>query len=257
MRRGGRKRTNRIRKEKQGVLGLLSRPPVLKTARFAVIALLTALTAVYLYDGTADVMRIERVEVIGNRHLSDKEVVALLGLGPRVSMLRTGSRELAERVLSSPWVREVVVRKEPPRLLIVKIKEAEPLALLKRKGRLYIVSREGEVLEELNQTIAFLPVITMKERDRALLGEALRLAAVVREDDLFSGEEIEILARSAEEMSMKVGRLLIKVGSGDYRNKLSRLIQLKDEIVRRGIPVEFVDLRFSRRVIVREARSRG
>ncbi|MEC4684658.1 MAG: FtsQ-type POTRA domain-containing protein [Nitrospirota bacterium] len=257
MSRGLKKKSNRIKKERKLFARIFLHPLFLKSVFFIALTGVIGLSGVYLYGKTADIMRINRIEVTGNKHLSDKEIISLMKLGQGESMLRISSRELSERVLESPWIRDVVIRKELPHTLIVKVKEAEPLALLKRKGRLYIVSRGGEVLEELSQTIAFLPVIKMDSIKKSLLKEALKVAGIVREDAFFSDEEIEIIAKTPEEMTLKIGDLTIKIGKGDYRRKLARLVQLEDEIVRRGIPAGYVDLRFSRRVIVRAAKGRG
>jgi len=256
MSRGLRKKGNRIKKEGKPFSGIFLHPLFLKSVLFIALTAFAGLSGVYLYGKTAEAMLIDRIEVKGNRHLSDKEIASLLRLGQRESMLRISSRELSGRVLESPWIRDVVIRKELPHTLIVKVKEAEPVALLKRKGRLYIVGRSGDLLEELSQTIAFLPVIKMDSDKRDLLREALKVAEVVREDGFFPDEEIEIIARKPEEMTLKIGGLTVMIGKGDYRRKLMRLVQLEDEIVRRGIPAGYVDLRFSRRVIVRAAKGR-
>ncbi|NOY38903.1 MAG: FtsQ-type POTRA domain-containing protein [Nitrospirae bacterium] len=257
MSRGLRKKGNRIKEERKHFSGFFLHPLFLKSVLFIALTGLVGLAGVYLYGKTADIMRINRIEVTGNKHLSDKEVISLMKLGHGESMLRISSRELSERMLESPWIRDVVIRKELPHTLIVKVREAEPLALLKRKGHLYIVSRGGEVLEELSQTIAFLPVIRMDSTRKSLLGEALKVAGIVREDGFFSDEAIEIIAKTPEDMTLKIGDLTVKIGKGNYRRKLARLIQLEDEIVRRGIPAGYVDLRFSRRVIVRAAKGKG
>ncbi len=256
MSRGLRKKSNRIKKE-GNVLRIFLHPLLLKSVLFIALIGVIGLAGVYLYGKTADIMRINRIEVTGNKHLSDKEIISLMKLGRGESMLRISSRELSERVLKSPWIRDVVIRKELPHTLIVKVKEAEPLALLKRKGHLYIVSRRGEILEELSQTIAFLPVIKMDSTKKSLLKEALKVAGIVREEGFFSDDEIEIIAKTPEEMTLKIGDLTVKIGKGNYRKKLSRFVQLEDEIVKRGMPAGYVDLRFSRRVIVRAAKGRG
>jgi cell division protein FtsQ len=257
MSRGLKKKSNRVKKEGKPLLRIFLHPLFLKSVFFIVLTGVVGLAGVYLYGKTADIMRINRIEVTGNKHLSDKEIISLMKLGQGESMLRISSRELSERVLKSPWIRDVVIRKELPHTLILKVKEAEPLALLKRKGHLYIVSRRGEILEELNQTIAFLPVIKMDSTKKSLLKEALKVAGIVREEGFFSDEEVEIIAKTPEEMALKVGDLTIKIGKGNYRKKLSRFVLLENEIVRRGMTAGYVDLRFSRRVIVRAAKRRG
>ena len=49
----------------------------------------------------------------------------------------------------------------------------------------------------------------------------------------------------------KVDGMLVKVGHGEYEEKLQRLLELEDEIMRRGIPVDYIDLRFANKVIVK------
>lgn len=46
------------------------------------------------------------------------------------------------------------------------------------------------------------------------------------------------------------GGLLVRVGFGDYEQKLEKLDELKSEIVRRGIRASAIDLRFANRVVV-------
>ena len=50
---------------------------------------------------------------------------------------------------------------------------------------------------------------------------------------------------------MQVDGMLVKVGHGEYEEKLQRLLELEDEIMRRGIPVDYIDLRFANKVIVK------
>jgi len=45
--------------------------------------------------------------------------------------------------------------------------------------------------------------------------------------------------------------VVIRMGQGDYERKLSRLLALEDEIKKRQIAVDYVDLRFANRVVVK------
>ncbi len=256
MNRRPRKKGNRVKRERRPLSGLLLHPLLLRAVFIIVVAAAVGLTGVYLYGRAADALVIRNIRVVGNKHFSDEEVMALLRIRRGESMLRISGRELSERVLESPWVRDVAVRKELPHTLIVRLREAEPLALLNRNGRLYILSRRGDILEELSETIAFLPVIRMDTLREDLLREALKVAAIVREEGFFSDEEVEIVAQRPEDMRLRVGGLTIMIGKGDYRKKLTRLVQLEGEMARRGIPAGYVDLRFARRVIIRPVKGR-
>ena len=59
------------------------------------------------------------------------------------------------------------------------------------------------------------------------------------------------MEQGPEDISMQVDGMLVKVGHGEYEEKLQRLLELEDEIMRRGIPVDYIDLRFANKVIVK------
>ncbi len=227
-------------------------------SRWIIIFVLTAGVIVtggmLSYRALAKVFTIQRIVVIGNRHLTGGEVIALMKIKRGYSLFKVSSNELSRRLLNSPWIKDVTIRKEPPHTLIVKMKEARPLALLKKKGELYILSREGKVLERIGKTAPFLPVIELKKEDKRLLKEALRLASVINRGNYFSDKKVEIIAKKPEDIVLVVDGLLIKVGKGEYDKKLRRFVQIQGQINRRGIPVEYIDLRFSRRVIIRASK---
>ncbi len=234
---------------------LLTSPSFLRLVLAASVAVVLFLSALYGYDRVAGFLVVKETIVSGNRYLSEDEVISLLKVNRGEGILRLDSDQLRENLMSSPWIREATIRKELPHTLIVNIREAEPLALLKRKGHLYIIDREGRSLEKLNQTIPFLPVIKAYSDDKGLFKEGLKLAETIRNRDFFPNEEIVIQVREPEEITLQVGKMIVRVGMGDYGEKLQRFAELKEEIVNRGIPVDYVDLRFSRRVIVRPVKA--
>ena len=242
---------NRIKRDRRPLLKVLLHPLFLKLTLLTAAVVLTGIMGIYVYGEAVDLFRINKIIVTGNKHLSNREVISLTKVSRRDSILTASSQQLGKRLLKSPWIKDVTIRKELPHTLIVNIKEAEPLALLRKKGHLYIVGKEGQTLEKLTQTIPFLPVIRMNSRKKSLFKEGLKLAQVIRDGDFFSNEEIEILIKDPAEITLKIGTLLVKVGRGGYRDKLLRFTQLEKEILKRGIPVDYVDLRFSKRVVIR------
>jgi cell division septal protein FtsQ len=45
--------------------------------------------------------------------------------------------------------------------------------------------------------------------------------------------------------------MVVKVGAGDYKEKLQRLLELEEDIQRRQITVDYIDVRFANRVVVK------
>ncbi len=258
---GSQKKTRKRKKNrviKEGILSwILANRLIMVSLILFLVAGAAGITFYYAYGYVTDFLRIRKVVVKGNRYLSMKEVILLTELRGRESLLRVSSRDLRGRLLRSPWIKDVVIRKELPDTIVLKIMETAPRALLKKNGHMYIVDKSGRILEEMSNTVPFLPVIKMSGNRKDTLIEALKLAGVIRESEFLSNEEVVIDAEAPYRMTLRVGDLLIKVGKGDYRSKLSRLAHLEKEIISRGIPIKYIDLRFSRRVIVRASSSPG
>jgi cell division protein FtsQ len=157
-------------------------------------------------------------------------------------------------MMASPWLRSVSVRKELPDVLHILVKEAEPFALLDMKGRLFIVDDRGKMLEELRDSqMPFLPIISSDPyAQKEAFSEAINLARAVKGTGLLSHKDhIEIIAQRPQEMAMNIDGIVVKVGTGEYEDKLVRLRELEEEIKKRQIPVDYIDLRFANRVIVK------
>jgi cell division protein FtsQ len=224
------------------------------------VVLLCALAAAFHYVRTSRIFELREVVFCGNRHLTDKELKKIMGIGGRENLLVLSSENLASSLLSSPWVRDAMVRKEFPHRLVVNIREAVPAALLRNEGGMFLVDGKGVVLERLkSRREPFLPVIVSRDtkRDSDAFREALYMAGIINEAGLLKDiKRVEIIGveDGTEELSLNVNGLLVKIGEGGYRDKLSRLFELTEEIRRRNINVEYVDLRFANRVVVKPVR---
>jgi cell division protein FtsQ len=196
----------------------------------------------------------------GNRHLSDDELRALAGVHSHDSLIVLSSSRIIRNLLRSPWIRSVSIRKDLPDTLSMTIKEAEPFALLEMEKHLFLVDEQGKLLEELREnSTPFLPVITgdpYKEKDALI--EAIRLAKAIREKGLSSGQDrIEIVAHKSHELAVTLDGIVVKIGAGGYDEKLDKLLYLEEDIKRLGIPVDYIDLRFAGKAIVKPATDKG
>jgi cell division protein FtsQ len=197
---------------------------------------------------------VHRIVFTGNEHLTDEELRNLAGLKRGENLLTLSGGRIFARMMESPWLRSVSVRKELPDVLHILIREAEPFALLDMKGHLFIVDDSGRMLEELRDSqIPFLPIISGDPfGKKEAFSEAIHLVRAVKGTGLLSRKDhIEIIAQKPEEMVMNIDGIVIKVGEGEYEEKLGRLTELEEEIKKRQIPVDYIDLRFSNRVIVK------
>lgn len=197
---------------------------------------------------------LQRIVFTGNEHLGDEELKTLSGLKPGDNVLTLSGAGVYSKMMGSAWLRSVSVRKELPDGIHILMKEAEPFALLDLKGRLFLLDEKGKMLEELKDSkVPFLPVISGDPfSDREAFAESMTLVRAIKKTGFLSRRDhIEIIARKRDELAMNADGTVIKIGSGEYEEKLGRLTELEEEIKRRHIPVDYVDLRFASKVIVK------
>lgn len=192
----------------------------------------------------------------GNAHLTDQEIRELSGITGKNNLITLSSKKVFGKMILSPWIRSLAIRKEFPNTVHMYVKEAEPFALIDVKGRLFIVDDKGSMLQELKESpIPFLPIISgdpFKKREN--IHEALKLVKTIKEQGLlYEKEHIEIIADDLSAMLLNMDGVRVKIGTGDYENKLYRLRELEEEISKRELLVEYIDLRFANRAIVKPA----
>ncbi|HCZ12465.1 MAG TPA: hypothetical protein DHV16_09505 [Nitrospiraceae bacterium] len=123
-------------------------------------------------------------------------------------------------------------------------------------GRPYLIDRDGNILEPLKEgTVLFLPIIKDIDhnRNREAYAEAVKFVNVLNRRTLSYGGSIEITGQRPEDITLKLGSIAIKIGAGDFEKKIERLEFAKDEIEKRNIAVEHIDLRFADKIIVKPA----
>jgi cell division protein FtsQ len=226
-----------------------------KNFLFVVLPVLLVVSLGYLLLVSAKSAFVVREIVFsGNAHLSDDELRSFAGLKGGENLITLSSAAIYEKISASPWIREVSVRKEFPDRLVILVKEAEPFALLDMKGRLFIVDERGKMLERLRESsMPFLPIIAGDPfGDKEVFSEAIRLVRAIKETGLMAKKNrIEVIARRLNELAVNLDGVVVKVGAGEYEDKLSRFAELEDEIENRHIPVDYIDLRFANRVVVK------
>lgn len=222
---------------------------------FTVFPVIALVAFIYFLSITVEpLFHIKKVIFTGNQHLTDEELKNFAGLKGNENLMAISSSKIFKKMIEPPWIRSVSIRKEFPDKLYIHIKEAEPFALLDIKGRLFIIDDRGKMLQELKDSpIPFLPVISGTPfGEKEVFLEALNLTRAIKDRGLlFEKDHIEIIADKLQEMSINLDGVVVKVGVGDYKDKLLRLMDLEKEIKKRNIHVDYIDLRFANRAIVK------
>ncbi len=222
-------------------------------AVFIVIFAIAIFIYIYLRP-IRSVLPIKHVVFTGNKHLTDDELKVLTGVNANDSLITISNKKVSLRLLKSPWIKSISVRKQFPGTLSLVIEEAVSFALLDMNSHLFLIDEKGKLLEELKgDSIPFLPVITGDPfREKEEFSEALNLARLMNDKGFSPGRDhIDIFARKPHELTVTIDGTVVKMGSGMLEEKLKRLIELEDEIKNRGIPVDYIDLRFAGKAIVK------
>ncbi len=213
----------------------------------------------YRFYAMKPLFPVEKVVFIDNKRLTDAELRDIGGFSAERSLLAISCSDVSRRMLRSPWIKTASVRKEFPGTLAVTIQEAEPFALLDMHEHLFLIDEGGKFLEELKgDAIPFLPVIVSDPyRERECFAEALTLVRLLNAKGLTAGRDhIEVIAHKPHELSVEMDEMTVRMGTGDYEEKLERLVHLENDLQVRNIPVDYIDLRFGDRAIVKPITAR-
>ncbi len=196
---------------------------------------------------------INDIQIIGNYHLEKKDVISRSKIEKGEPLLKINLGEIEARLEQNAWIKSASIKKRLPDTLIIKIEEAEPMALLNLKKRLYLMDGDGELLERLKgDGVPFLPVIkNINPKKKEDMKEALKLVSILNDKNIIANRDSIEIGVESYGLKINMDGELIKVGYGDYSAKFDRWMALEPEIRKKGLPIKYVDLRFKDSVIVK------
>jgi hypothetical protein len=106
-----------------------------------------------------------------------------------------------------------------------------------------------KVISRLEKDISMDEQTTAKRLEPTLPGMEHLVAPIVPQPP--SRDRIEIIAHKPHELAMIVDGTHVKIGEGGYEEKLERLIRLEEDIKNMVLPVDYIDLRFKHKAIVK------
>ncbi len=237
-------------------LRTLQRKKEKKRFRFLIVPpLITIALCLAVFFLMKHFLVVREIVFIGNHHLKNEELTAICRIRKNGELFGVSGRDIYRGLEQSPWIRDAVVRKELSGRVLIKVTEREPVALLDLDDKLFLIDKEGVVLEQMKEgAILLLPVIKGIDplKDGETYAEAVRFVTVLHDKGVVSYQgAAEITGRRPEDITLRIDKMDIKVGMGDFEKKLERLAFVRDEIQKRNINVEYIDLRFANKIIVK------
>jgi cell division protein FtsQ len=223
----------------------------------------------------SSVFRVNRVRVHGNVRISSGEVQAIVSdlQGSHILTANlTGSRS---RLLKSPWLADVALRRVLPSTIDVYVSERRPFGLWRRGNQLYLIATDGTVMDEFGPRYAEfdLPIVdglaptassraSRASRSRESANppiDAARAALAARLVDAMQGSrelasrvsQIDVSDAHDAVVLLDNDPALLHVGEERFCERLQAYLEIAETLRERISDIDYVDLRFEQRVYVK------
>jgi len=214
-------------------------------------------------------LRVDRIAVRGNVRLSSGQVQALVEDMRGTSILRADLDAFRRRLIESPWVADVALRRILPSTIEVFISERRPIGLCRLGQDLYLVDETGTIIDQFGpQYVEFdLPIVdgllsvpTSKAArhgsiDPARAALAARLIASLGRDAEVSRRlsQVDVGDRHDAVVLLDGDSALLHLGEDKFLDRVLTYLDLSSAFRERVQEIDYVDLRFEGRVYVRPA----
>jgi cell division protein FtsQ len=222
---------------------------------------------------TTPLLRVKRISVHGNVRLSSGEVQALVEDLRGSSILRVDLDAFRQRLVESPWVADVALRRVLPSTVEIFVSERRPVGLCRMGPDLYLIDETGTVIDQFGPQYAEfdLPIIDGLVNHSANAGSAQatidvgraelasRVIAALSRSQQIAGRLSEVDVTDAHDAVVLLDgdSALLHLGDDKFLERVQSYLELSAALRERVREIDYVDLRFDPRVYVRPAGDRG
>ncbi len=201
----------------------------------------------------AQAFYVRDIQVSGNGHLTKGDIANIINLRRGESLFNLSLSEIDQRLRSSAWIRKTYLRWQLPGTVVINIEEATPKALLDFGGETFLVNEYGNIMEKFQDAVTpFLPVIKgVDPRYKKNMSEAMKLIGALAAKNIIADKQFLEIGIDSYGLTVNIDGEFIKVGYGQYSEKFEKWMELEPELKKRGVPIQYVDLRFKDSVIVK------
>jgi cell division protein FtsQ len=213
---------------------------------------------------SASVLAVSRIQVHGNVRLSSGEVETLMRDLRGTNILAADLAASRKTLLRSPWVAEVAFRRVLPSTIEVFVSERRPFGLCRIRGDLYLIDRDGTVVDEFGpKYVEFdLPIVdglvTAPRNGKPTVDERRAELAARVVDSIQDSQElvkrvsqIDVSDLHDAVVLLDNDSALLHVGEDRFRERLQSYLQIAPTLRERIPDIDYVDLRFEQRLYVK------
>lgn len=215
----------------------------------------------------AKLLAVDRVVVQGHRRLSEAAIDELKGSVRGQSLLMVDLEAFRASALASPWVASVTVRRLLPSTLEVQIVEREPVAIARLGQHLHLVDEAGVIIAQYGPQHADfdLPIVdgmaladagTRIDPARAQLVARFLGSLAARPELRRSVSQVDVSRDGNVAVLLDGDGTLLYLGDDQFVERLRTYLEIRPTLAERMNDVDYVDLRYGQRVIVKDRTGR-
>ena len=237
-----------------------------RAVRIVVVGVLVTYAVYRAFDlvVSASALQVHHISVTGNSKMSDGEIRALADGVRGTSILTADLAAYRRRLLASPWIADVALRRVLPSTVEVFVSERQPMGLCRLQKQLYLVERTGVVIDEFGPQYAQfdLPLIDGLVRppstgqpaidERRAEFAARVLDGIAPRADLAHGiSQIDVTDLHDAVVLIEGDTALLHLGDDRFLERLQSYVDVAPALRERVQDIDYVDLRFKDRLYVR------
>jgi len=237
-----------------------------RAVRVVVVGVLVTYAVYRAFDlvVSASALQVQHISVSGNSKMSATDIRALADGIRGKSILTADLAAYRRRLLSSPWVAEVGLRRVLPSTIEVFVSEREPMGLCRLQKQLYLVDRSGVLIDEFGPQYAQfdLPIVdglvrpptsgqpAIDER-RAEFAARVLDGIAPRKDLARRISQIDVSNLHDAVVLIEGDTALLHLGEDRFLERLQSYVDVAPALRERVQDIDYVDLRFKNHLYVR------
>ncbi len=204
------------------------------------------------------------ISISGNQVLTTEAILDFLPLYKNTRWFDLDTFELSSFLTKHSWIEKANVHRRPDLGIDIHITEVSPVAFLKARDELYLVSRDLQLLSFERSGIGRdLPVIVNDAFKSTVPGDylpnqiyhkAIRLINLLKNNPtlpLGAVSEINVSDPLNIILVVMPNAVRIKLGSDNFEEKLLNLGNAIDQLANEGANLRYIDLRYKSAVVFR------
>lgn len=193
-------------------------------------------------------LSLKDVQFEGCQKLSPQELMRLTGIPMETNIFTLNLKEIARQLKFNRWVKEVKITRIFPHALKIKVDERIPVAIVSHE-KLFFLDKEGVLFKEVeNKDHLDMPVITglsFSEQNAHIIKKVLSVMDTADKTGVLPSDvisEIHVDSNNGLTFYTLQDAIPIRIGIGDYREKLNLLSQIQEDLHKRKVKAKAIEL---------------